>query len=167
MVYTYIVMCIEHQQLQRWVRLSTLPIARGDDTTHWLSDKSYRHRLPPPLNAQSDTRWQPRLWPTESSQRSTPVPKVSLGGEEKQQWHHVLCTTDVWTCRGPPVQAMCNRLFELSLSQRAKPNVTSNATINVVMPLNTSKRQCHSTITITMIATIMVTCQHTKPIAPE
>ena len=109
-------MCIEHQQLQRWVRLSTLPTARGSDTTHWLSDKSYRHRLPPPLNAQSDTRWQPQLWPTESSQRSTPVPKDSLGEEEKQQWCHVLCTTDVWTCRGPPVQALCNRWFELSLS---------------------------------------------------
>ena len=36
---------------------------------------------------------------------------------------------------------MCNRLFELSLSQRAKPNVTSNATIIVVMPLNTSKHK--------------------------
>ena len=115
-------MCIEHQQLWRWVwvRLFMLPIARGDDTTHWLSDKLYRHRLPPPLNAQSDTRWQPRLWPTESSQQSTPVPKVSLGGEEKQQWRHVLCTTDVWTCRGPPVQALCNCWFESALSHKIK-----------------------------------------------
>jgi hypothetical protein len=44
---------------------------------------------------------------------------------------------------------------------RAKPNMTSNATINVVMQLNASKRQCPSTITITVIATIIVSCQHT------
>ena len=33
-----------------------LPIARGDDTTHWLSDKLYPHQLPPPLkpNAPQD-----------------------------------------------------------------------------------------------------------------
>ena len=45
---------------------------------------------------------------------------------------------------------------------RAKPNMTSNATINVVMQLNVSKRQCPSTITITVIATIIVLCQHTR-----
>jgi hypothetical protein len=34
-------------------------------------------------------------------------------------------------------------------------------------PLNVTKRQCHLTITMTMIATIIVTCQHThKTIAP-
>jgi len=43
----------------------------------------------------------------------------------------------------------------------AKPNMTSNATINVVMQLNASKRQCPSTITISVIATIIVLCQHT------
>jgi hypothetical protein len=36
--------------------LFTLQITRGNDTTHWLSDKLYQHRLPPPLNAQSATR---------------------------------------------------------------------------------------------------------------
>ena len=46
-------MCIEHQQLQCWVRLTTLSIARGDYTTHSISDKSYQLWLPPPLNAQS------------------------------------------------------------------------------------------------------------------
>ncbi len=45
---------------------------------------------------------------------------------------------------------------------QAKPNMTSNTAINVVMPLNASKCQCHSTITITVIATIIVLCQHTR-----
>ena len=158
MVYTYISMCIEHQQLQRWVRLSTPPIARGDDTTHWLSDKSYQHQLPPPLNAQSATRWQPRLWPTESSQWSTAVPKVSLSGEEKQQWCHVPCTTDVWTCRGPPVQALCNRWFELSLSthtqnplhlnrlQQATMRLTLTVTTCRTVPMNASDATWTTTI---------------------
>ncbi len=119
-VYTYIFMCIEHQQLQRWVRLFMLPIARGNNTTHWLSDKSYQHWLPPPLNAQSAPRWKPRLWPTKSSHQSTLVPKVSFGGEEKQQWCHILCTTDVWTCREPPVQALCNHWFESALSHKIR-----------------------------------------------
>ena len=44
----------------------------------------------------------------------------------------------------------------------AKPNVTSNATINVVKPLNVPKHQCHSMITMTVIATIIVMCQHTR-----
>ncbi len=57
---------------------------------------------------------------TMSSQWSTLVPKVSLGGEEKQQWHHVPCTTDVWTCRGPPAQALCNHWFASSLSHKSK-----------------------------------------------
>ena len=155
-------MCTEHQQLQRWVRLSTLPIARGDDTTHWLSDKSYRHRLPPPLNAQSATRWKPRLWPTKSSQRSTLVPKVSFGGEEKQQWRHVQYTTDVWTCREPPIQALCNRWCELASSHKIRYPTWH--------PTKQSTLLCHLMITMTVIATIIVMCQHTQkywPVATE
>ncbi len=116
--YTHIVMCIEHQQLWREVRLFMLPIARSNDT-HWLRDKSCRHRLPPILKAQSTTRWKPRLWP-KSSQGSTLVPMVSLWGEEKQQWCQVPRTTDVGTCRGSPVQALCNRWFASSLSHKSK-----------------------------------------------
>ena len=43
---------------------------------------------------------------------------------------------------------------------RVKPNVTPNATINVDMSLNASKCQRHLTITRTMIATIILMCQH-------
>ncbi len=111
-------MHIEHQQLWCWARLFTLPIARSDDT-HWLSDKPCRHRLPPILKAQSATRWKPGLWP-KSPQRSTLGPNVSLGGEEKQHWCHILRSTDVWTCRGPPVQALCYPWFALSLSHKSK-----------------------------------------------
>ncbi len=111
-------MCIEYQQLRCQVRLLRLPITRSKDT-HWLSNKSCQHWLPPISKAQSATRWKPHLWP-KSSQWSTLVPKVSLGGEEKQQWHHVLHTTDVWTCRGPPVQALCYRWFVSSLSHKSK-----------------------------------------------
>ena len=159
-------MCIGHQQLWCRVRLFTLPIARSNDT-QWLSDKSCRHWLPPILKAQSATRWKPRLWP-KSSQRSTLVPKVSLGGEEKQQWRHVLRTTDVWTCRGPPVQTLCNRWFALSLSHKSKRPTWH--------PTQWSMLLCHwmhpnanatLTITMTLITTIIVTCQHThKTTAP-
>ncbi len=45
--------------------------------------------------------------------------------------------------------------------QEQMPNVTPNTMINVVMPLNVSKRQCHLMIMMTVIATIIVTCQHT------
>ncbi len=69
--------------------------------------------------AQNATRWKPYLWP-KSSQRSTLVPMIRLGGEEKQQWCHLLCTTDVWTCRGPLVQALWNRWFASSLSHKSK-----------------------------------------------
>ncbi len=112
-------MCIEHQQLRRRVRFFTLPIARGNDT-HWLSDKSCWRWLPPILKAQSAKKWKPCLWP-KSSQQWTLVPKVNLGGEEKQQWCHVLCTTDVWMCRGPLVQALYYRWFVSSLSHKSKP----------------------------------------------
>ena len=78
-----------------------------------------RHRLPPILKSLRATRWKPSLW-SKSSQQPTLVPKVSLGGKEKQQWHHVLRTTDVWTCRRPPVQVLCNRWFALSLPHKSK-----------------------------------------------
>ncbi len=52
-------------------------------------------------------------------------------------------------------------------TQEQMPNVTPNVMINVVMPLNVSKCQCHLTIAMTVIATIIVTCQHThKTTAP-
>ncbi len=117
-VNTYIVVCIEHQQIQCQVRLFMLLIIRSNDA-HWLSDKFCWHWLPPILKAQSATRWKPCLWP-KSSQQSTFVPNVSLGGGEKQQWHHVPHTNDVWMCRGPPVQVLCNRWFALSLSHKSK-----------------------------------------------
>jgi hypothetical protein len=41
------------------------------------------------------------------------------------------------------------------------PNVTPNARMNIVMPLNVSKRQCHLMNKMTVVATIIVTCQHT------
>jgi hypothetical protein len=47
------------------------------------------------------------------------------------------------------------------VTQEQTPNVTPNTTINVVMPLNASERQCHLMIMMTVIATIIVTCQHT------
>ncbi len=49
-----------------------------------------------------------------------PCTEVSLGGEEKQQWCHVPSTTDVGMCGGPPVQALCNCWFALSLSHKSK-----------------------------------------------
>ncbi len=53
------------------------------------------------------------------------------------------------------------------VTQEQTPHVTPNTTINIVMPLNASKRQCHLTITMTVFATIIVTCQHThKTTAP-
>ncbi len=55
-----------------------------------------------------------------SSQQLTLVTKVSLSGEEKQQWRHVPCTIDVGTCRGSPVQALCNSWFESFLSHKSK-----------------------------------------------
>ncbi len=44
--------------------------------------------------------------------------------------------------------------------QEKTANVTPNAMINVVRPLNASKCQCYLTITMIVIATIIVTCQH-------
>ncbi len=123
-------MCIEHQESNLastkcnvktssylTIRMFMLPIARSNDT-QWLSDKSCWHWLPPILKAQCATRWKPHLWP-KSSQLSTLVPKVSLGGKEKQQCHHVSCTTDVWTCRGPPAQDLRYR-FALSCKSKCQ-----------------------------------------------
>ncbi len=125
-----------------------------------------QHWLPPILKAQSATRWQSCLWP-KSSQQSTLVPKVSLGGEEKQQWRHVPPTTDVWTCKASGTSLVQPIICVVLVTQEQMPNVTPNATINVVMPLNASKRQCHLMIMMTMIATIIVMCQHThKTTAP-
>ncbi len=158
-------MCIEHQQLRHQVKLFMLPITRVNDT-HWLSDKLWRHQLPPILKAQSTTRWKPHLWP-KSSQQSTLVPKVSLEGEEKQQWHHVPRTIDVWTCRGPPAHALCYRWFALSLSHKNKLpmwpptqrwTLLAIECIQMPMPLDDhDDRDC----------TIIVTWQHThKTTAP-
>ncbi len=47
------------------------------------------------------------------------------------------------------------------VTQEQMPNVTPNTMINIVRLLNVSKRQSHLTITMTVIATIIVTCQHT------
>ncbi len=46
------------------------------------------------------------------------------------------------------------------VTQEQTPNVTPNTTINVGRPLNASKCQCNLTITMTLIATIIVTCPH-------
>ncbi len=47
------------------------------------------------------------------------------------------------------------------VTQEQMPNMTPNSIINVIMQLNASKHQCHLTIMMTVIATIIVTCQHT------
>ena len=46
------------------------------------------------------------------------------------------------------------------VTQEQMPNVTHNAMINVVMPFNASKCQWHLTITMPVIGTIIVMCQH-------
>ncbi len=46
------------------------------------------------------------------------------------------------------------------VTQEQMPYMTPNATINVVRPLNASKCKCHLLITMIVIATIIVTCQH-------
>ncbi len=158
-------MCIEHRQSTPVsakcniktssyliIRLFTLPIARSNDTHH-LCDKLCWHWLSPILKAKSTTRWKPRLWP-KSSQWSTLVPKVSLGGEEKQQWCHVPCTTDVWRCRWPLAHALCYRWFVSSLSNKSKCPMwppTQQLTLLAIecvqmsMPLdNHDDRDCHN-----------------------
>ncbi len=51
--------------------------------------------------------------------------------------------------------------------QEQMPNMTPNATINVVRPFNASKCQFHLMIIMIVIATIIVTCQHVhKTTAP-
>jgi hypothetical protein len=96
------------------------------------------------------------------------VPKVSLCGEEKQQWHHVPRTTDFWTCRIPPSQALCHQWFVLSMSCKSKrPMWPPMQQWTVLAPLTASKCQCHLTIMMTVVAIIIVICQHThKTIAP-
>ncbi len=100
------------------IRLFMLPIARSNDT-HWLKWKIVSTLIATNLDSPSATRWKPHLWPN-SSQQSTLVPKIGLGGKEKQQWCHVPCTTDVWKGRGPLAQALCNRWFASSLSCKSK-----------------------------------------------
>ncbi len=111
-------------------------------------------------SAQSATRRKPHLWP-KSSQWSTLVPKVSLGGEEKQQWRHVPHTTDVRTCRGPPAQALCYPWFVLSLSRKSKHPTWHPAQWSMLLGHLMCSRPCHLTIMMTVIATIIVTRQYT------
>ncbi len=79
-VYTYIVVCIEHQQLQCRVRLLTLPIARSDDT-HWLMWKIMSTSIA--TNLESPKRHKMKATFVTKLQQSTLVKKVSHGGEEK------------------------------------------------------------------------------------
>ncbi len=78
-----------------------------------------------------------------------------------------------------PVQLMLERAEDLQhkpcatadlhclVMQEQMPNMTPNALINVTRPLNASKCQCHLTITMAMIPTIIVMWQHMhKTIAP-
>ncbi len=134
------------------IKLFMLPIARSNDT-HQLSDKLCQHRLLLILKAKSTTRWKPHLWP-KSSPWSTFVPKVSLGGDKKQQWCHVPCTTDVWRCRGPPAHALCYHWFVSSLSCKSKCPTWSPMQqltllaiecIQMPMPLDDrNDRDCHN-----------------------
>jgi hypothetical protein len=68
-----------------------------------------------------------------------------------------------------PIQLMLERAEDLRhkpcatadlhhlVMQEQMPNMNPNARINVIRPLNVSKRQCHLTITMIVIATIIVT----------
>ncbi len=97
------------------IRLFMLPIARSDNT-HWLKWQIVLTSFATNLGSiQGATKWMPHLWP-KSSQRSTLVPKVGLDGEEKQQQHHILHTTDAWRCRGPLAQDLCYCWFVFPLS---------------------------------------------------
>ncbi len=97
----------------------------------------------------------------------TLVPNVDLGGEEKQLWCHVPHTTDVWRCKGPLAQPCATADLCCFVMQKQTSNMTPNAGINVVRPLNALKHQCHLMITMTVIATIIVTRQHAcKTTAP-
>jgi hypothetical protein len=72
-----------------------------------------------------------------------------------------------------PAEDPCTRLVlplicVIILTQEQTPNVTSNTSINVVRPLNESKCQCHLTVKIIVIATIIVAdqnmCMTTAPL---
>ncbi len=157
-VYTYIAVCIEHQQLRCRVGLLTLPIARSDDT-HWLSDKCVNidcHQSSKPKVPQDDSHVC-----DQSHHNNQPLyQRLALVG--KKSSHE--CSTHNWCLN---VQRTSGTILVQPLicivlvTQEQMPNMTPNATINVVMPLNASKCQCHLTITMTVIATMTVTCQHT------
>jgi hypothetical protein len=71
---------------------------------------------------------------------------VHLISERAEDLRHKPCTTANLRCL---------------VMQGQMPNTTPNTRINVIRPLNASKHQCHLTIMMTVIATKIVTCQHT------
>ncbi len=112
-------------------------------------------------SAQSATRWTPSLWP-KSSRRSILMPKVGLGGEEKQQCPHVTYNWCLKVQRASGIRLVLPLICVVLVTQERMPNMTPNAMINVVMPLNASKRQCHLMIRMTVIATIIMTCWYAR-----
>ncbi len=77
---------------------------------------------------------------------------VQLMSERVEDVRHKPCTTADLRCL---------------VMQEQMPNMTPNAKINVIRPLNTSKRQCHLTIMMTVIAIIIVMCQHMRNLLPH
>ncbi len=152
------------------IRLFMLPIARSNDIQR-LNWQIVSTLIATNLaSTQSATRWMPHLWP-KSSQRSTLLPKVGLGGEEMQQHHHDPCTTDAWKCRGPPAQDLCYRWFALPLLHKSKrltwPS-TQGSMLCYWMHLNNNATL---TIMMTRIATIIMmlqySCKTTAPLQPN
>ncbi len=129
--------------------------------------KSWRHWLPPILRAPNAPQDECPFC-DQSHQKDQPfAPKIGLGGEERQQQRHNPCRTDAWRCGASRTSLVLLLICIALVTQEQMHNVTPNIMINVVWPLNASKCQCHLTITMTMIATKIVTCQHThKTTAP-
>ncbi len=119
-----------------------LPIARSNDT-HWLSDKLCQHWLPPILGVpkapqdeshvcdQSHHNDQPfyqRLALVGKKSSSDVMFPVQLMSKCPEDLRHKPCASADLRCL---------------VMQEKMPNMTPNARINVIRPLNASKRQCH------------------------
>ncbi len=172
--YTYIVVCIEHHQstpcickVQCLVRLFMLPTATSNDT-HWLSDKLRWHRLPSILGVSKAPQDESHVCDQSHHNDQPLCQRLALVGKKSSSdvmfSLHNWCLNVQRTSGTSLVQPLiCNVL----VTQEQMPNMPPNAMMNIVRPLNASKRQCHMTIMMTVIATIIVTCQHMRNLMPQ
>ena len=111
-------MCIEHQQWRHWVRSFMLLIARSDDI-HWVMWQNVSTSIATNLETPKGHKMK-ATFVTKVITMINPCTKGWPWWGRKAAATRILCTTDVGTRRGPPVQALWYSWFALSSSHKSK-----------------------------------------------